>query len=80
MEGELFSRRSVLESQDPAALFRIREMLQQKVQTTLGEIALVNLVLDGYGYTRYDPGAAYDADDGTEGSIEHPEDSQWIRG
>jgi len=48
-EGELFSRRSVLEEQDPAALLLLREQLQLKVTRAIGEIALVDDVLLGYG-------------------------------
>jgi len=48
-EGELFSRRSVLEEQDPATLLLLREQLQLKVTKAIGELALVDDVLLGYG-------------------------------
>lgn len=78
MEGELISRRSVLESQDPASLFLLREQLHNKVALAIGDIALVTEVLDGYGYSRYDPGYAYDASQDEHITNQHSEDDQWV--
>lgn len=80
MEGEaLFSKRELLEAQGPAVLNAHKAQLLRRLSDLESEVHLVNDVLDGYGYSRYDPGMAYDAlNDGTYGPPEHPEDSQWI--
>ena len=78
MEGELISKREVYEAQKPEVLIAHRAKLLGKLSLIESEIFLLNDVIDGYGYTRCDPGAAYDANDGTLGSPEHPEDEQWI--
>ncbi len=80
MEGEqaLFSKRELLEAQQPAVLNAHKAELLRRLSDLESEIHLVNDVLDGYGYTRYDPGMAYDAaDDGTFFQAEHPEDERW---
>ena len=80
MEGEqaLFSKRELLEAQQPAVLNAHKAELLRRLSDLESEIHLVNDVLDGYGYTRYDPGMAYDAvDDGTFFQAEHPEDDRW---
>lgn len=62
MEGEqaLFSKRELLERQDPVVLNAHKAELLRRLSDLESEVHLVNDVLDGYGYTRFDPGDAYD--------------------
>lgn len=62
MEGEatLFSKRELLEAQSPQVLNAHKAQLLRRLSDLESEVHLVNDVLDGYGYTRFDPGMAYD--------------------
>ena len=71
---EGMSRRDILEAQEPAVLLGLRGEMLNRLSDLESEIHLVNDVLGGMGA---DPGDAYDANDGTQGSPEHPEDSVW---
>lgn len=71
---EGMSRREILEGQDPAVLIALRGEMLNRLSDLEKEIHLVNDVLGGMGA---DPGAAYDANDGTAGAKEHPEDNLW---
>lgn len=52
MEGsqELFSRRSVLESQEPATLLALRDKKLAELSDLESDIHLINDVLGGYGW------------------------------
>lgn len=62
MEGEtaLFTKRELLERQDPVVLNAHKAELLRRLSDLESEVHLVNDVLDGYGYGRFDPGDAYD--------------------
>ena len=75
MEG-LFSKRELLEAQEPAFLNAHKAELLRRLSDLESEVHLVNDVLDGYGYTRYDPGAAYDASEDTYFTPER-KDERW---
>ena len=72
------SHREILEGQEPAVLIALRAEMLERLSDLETSIHLVNDVLaNGYAH----PGEAYDADDGTVGSTEHPEDDRWsVRG
>lgn len=78
--SELFSERSVFESQPPEVLKAHRQMLLGRMSLLESKVFLINDVLGGIGAEDADPGAAYDADDETKSSIEHPEDNIWRSG
>lgn len=75
LEG--MSRRDILERQDPVVLVALKRQMLDRMSSLEADVHLVNDVLDGIGASRFDPGSAYDAMDGTPGNIEHPEDSRW---
>lgn len=78
MEGEaLFSKRELLERQTPSVLTAHKTELLRRLSDLESEVHLVNDVLDGYGHSRYDPGAAYDASQDHYFVKEHPEDEHW---
>lgn len=52
MERELFSRRSVIEAQEPAVLLALKEKKLAQLSDLEADIHLINDVLDAYGATR----------------------------
>lgn len=90
---EGMSRRDMLELQDPMELLRLRDQMLDTLSNLEHEIHLVNDVLSGLGVETEEALAHflpedmarlvlqhgfYDADDGTVGAVEHPEDDKWI--
>ena len=78
MEGEsaLFSKRELLERQPPHVLNAHKAELLRRLSDLESEVHLVNDVLDGYGYTRFDPGMAYDASQDNYFTAQH-DDERW---
>ena len=69
-ETPLFELREIYEAQNTANLLGMKAVHLARVSDHEIHVNLINDVLNGYG--------AYDADDGTLGSPEHPEDNRWI--
>lgn len=63
------SRRQMLEAQAPAVLIALKGEMLDKLSDLESDVHLINDVLLGYGL--------YDANDGTPGAAEHPEDDIW---
>lgn len=59
MEGELISRREVLESQAPEHLLALKERKLAQLSDLEADIHLINDVLDAYGVTRAATEAEY---------------------
>lgn len=78
--SELFSERDLFEAQTPEVLKAHRAKLLGKMSLIESRVFLINDVLGGMGAEDADPGAAYDADDGTPGSTEYPNDIRWNSG
>lgn len=76
----LLQRQSIIEAMLPPELLEVRKGLFLQLNNVERDIKIINDVLDGYGYTEAiieSTTGIYDANDGTQGSPEHPEDSQW---
>jgi len=85
-ETYLMSRRSLVEKMLPPELLTVREGILARLNKEYEDLAMVNDVLTGYGYTETiideitaNDAGVHDADDGTKGAVEHPEDSKWIQ-
>ena len=52
MEGELFSRRSVLEAQNPDVLQALKDRKLEQLSDLEADIHLINDVIDAYGLSR----------------------------
>jgi len=83
-EAYLVSRRSVVEKMLPPELLVVREGILKRLNQEYEDLAMVNDVLTGYGYTETivdeitsKPAGVHDANDGTIGAVERPTDSVW---
>ena len=77
----LISRRAVVEQMLPAELLVVRKGILDRLNREQSDLDMVNQVLNGYGYTEAiieSTAGVYDANDGTPGAIEHPEDDRFI--
>ena len=84
-ETYLVSKRSLVEKMLPPELLTVREGILDRLNKEYEDLAMVNSVLDGYGYTEpiideitFDHSGVYDANDGTPPTREHSEDDKWI--
>lgn len=80
-EAYLMSRRSVVEAMLPPELMAVRKGILERLNREQSDLDMVNDVLNGYGYTEAiieSTAGVYDAQDGTTGAVEHPEDNQFI--
>jgi hypothetical protein len=89
-KAALISERGILEQQSPETLIAFKTLALEKLSELEAYVHMVNDVLDGYGLEEPTEvllsnieqvalsHGVYDADDGTLGFYEHPEDNNWI--
>lgn len=77
-QPSLFELRDLYEAQLPEQLVGMKSVHLDIISERETHVNVINNVLGGYG-VRGALDGFYDAQDGTLGSIEHPEDSKWIQ-